>query len=116
MLSQFSDVVLVAVEDGRLADAQGAAGVGALAPGVPQALSRLAAQQHGRDVVDLVGRLGAGALLRLRDPTTLAPALTGVQDEHQAQDGQQQGDHATLDRRKREIKVVKSSVKDFKFS
>lgn len=84
------------IQNGRFPDAEGPAGVGPLSPGVPEALSGLAPHQHGRDVVDLVGCLGAGALLWLGDAAAFAPAPAGVEDEDQAQDGQQKGDHPTL--------------------
>lgn len=87
---------LLPVQNGRFPDAEGAAGVGPLAARIPQALAGLAPHQHRRDVVDLVGRLGAGALLGLRNPTTFAPAPAGVEDQHQAQDGEQEGNHAAL--------------------
>lgn len=89
-------LLLLPVQNGRLPDAEGSAGVWSLAAGVPQALAGLTSHQHRRDVVDLVGRLGAGALLGLRDPTTFAPAPAGVQDQDQTQDGQQEGDHPAL--------------------
>lgn len=89
-------LVLLPVQNGRLPDAEGAAGVGPLAAGVPQALAGLASHQHGRDVVDLISGLGAGTLLGLRDPTTFAPAPAGVEDQDQAQDGQQEGNHPAL--------------------
>lgn len=46
--------------------------------------------------MDLVGGLGAGALLGLRDPTTFAPAPAGVENQDQTQDGQQEGNHPAL--------------------
>ena len=98
VVAQVGDVVLVAVQDGRLPDAQGAAGVVALHAGVAQTLPPMPADEHGRNVVNLVGRLGAGTLLGLGDPAALAPAPASVQDHHQAQDRQQQCDHATLGR------------------
>lgn len=96
MVPQVRDVVLVAVQDGRLSDAEGAAGVVALHPGVPQALPPVAPDQHRGDVVDLVGSLGAGAFLGLRHPAPLAPAPACVEDHHQAEDGEQQSDHPSL--------------------
>lgn len=96
VVPQVGDVVLVAIQDGGLADAERPAGVVALHAGVAQALPPVAPDQHRRDVVDLVGRLGAGALLRLRHAAPLAPPPAGVEDHHQAQDGEQQGDHPSL--------------------
>lgn len=96
VLAQLTNVILIAIEDGRLSDTEGAAGVGTLAPGVPQALTRLPTQQHRWDVVNLVSCLSARALLRLRHTTPLTPALPCVQDQHQAQDGEQQSNHPTL--------------------
>lgn len=46
--------------------------------------------------MDLISGLGAGTLLGLRDPTTFAPAPAGVEDQDQAQDGQQEGNHPAL--------------------
>lgn len=46
--------------------------------------------------MDLISRLGAGTLLRLRDATAFTPAPAGVEDQYQAQDGQQKGDHPAL--------------------
>lgn len=88
--------VLLPVQNRRLPNAQGAAGVRPLTAGIPQALAGLASHQHGGDVVDLVSGLGAGALLGLRDPTTFTPAPAGVEDQDQTQDGQQKGDHPAL--------------------
>jgi len=96
VVPQVGDVVLVAIQDGGLADAERPAGVVALHAGVAQALPPVAPDQHRGDVVDLVGGLGAGTLLRLRHPTPLAPAPAGVEDHHQAEDGEQQGDHPSL--------------------
>ena len=96
VVPQVCDVILVAVQDRRFSDAQRAAGVVALATGVPEALPGLSAHEHGGDVVDLVSRFGAGALLRLGHAAALAPTPAGVEDEDQAQDGQKQGDHAPL--------------------
>lgn len=102
VVSQVRDVILVPVQDGRLADAEGAAGVVALPARIPQTLPRLATHQHGGDVVDLIGCFGAGALLRLRDPAAFTPASASVQNQYQAQDGQQQSDHASLQRQTEE--------------
>lgn len=46
--------------------------------------------------MDLVGRFGAGAFLRLRHPAPLAPPPARVEDHHQAEDGEQQGNHPSL--------------------
>lgn len=46
--------------------------------------------------MDLISRLGAGTLLRLRDATAFTPTPAGVEDQYQAQDGQQKGDHPAL--------------------
>lgn len=46
--------------------------------------------------MDLISRLCAGTLLGLRDATAFAPTSAGVEDQDQAQDGQQKGDHTTL--------------------
>lgn len=46
--------------------------------------------------MDLISRLGAGALLGLRDATAFTPAPAGVEDQDQAEDGQQKGDHPAL--------------------
>lgn len=46
--------------------------------------------------MDLISRLCTGALLGLRDATAFTPAAAGVEDQHQTQDGQQEGDHPTL--------------------
>lgn len=100
MLPCLPALLLLPVQNGRLPDAEGAAGVGPLPTRVPQTLAGLASHQHGRYVVDLVSGLGAGALLGLRDPTTFAPAPAGVEDQDQTQDGQQEGNHPALVRRR----------------
>lgn len=46
--------------------------------------------------MDLISRLSAGALLGLRDATAFTPAPAGVEDQDQAQDRQQKGDHPAL--------------------
>lgn len=46
--------------------------------------------------MDLISCLRAGTLLGLRDATAFAPTSAGVEDQDQAQDGQQKGDHTTL--------------------
>lgn len=96
VVPQVSDVVLVAIQDRGLADTEGAAGVVALHTGIAQALPPVPPNQHRRDVVDLVGRFGAGTLLRLRHTAPLAPPPPGVEDHHQAEDGEQQRDHPSL--------------------
>lgn len=82
VVPQVGDVVLVAIQDGGLADAERPAGVVALYAGIAQALPPVASDQHRGDVVDLIGRLGAGALLGLRHPAPLAPPPAGVEDHH----------------------------------
>lgn len=67
-----------------------------MAAGVPQALAGLAPHKHRWDVVDFISCLGTGALLGLGDATSFTPAPAGVEDQNQAQDGQQKGDHPTL--------------------
>ena len=96
VMPQVCDVILIAIQDGRFSDAQRAAGIVALATGVPEALPGLSAHEGRGDVVDLVGRFGAGAFLRLGHAAALAPTSAGVEDEDEAQDGQKQGDHAPL--------------------
>lgn len=96
VLAQLTNVIFIAIKDGCLTDAKGAAGVGTLAPGVPQAFTRLPTQQHRWNVVNLVSCFGARTLLRLRHTTPLAPAFPCVQDQHQAQDRKQQSNHPTL--------------------
>jgi len=49
------------------------------APGAPVAVAALWPEQNRRNVVDLVGGLGAGTLLG--DASALAPSVAGVQDE-----------------------------------
>lgn len=46
--------------------------------------------------MDLISCLRTGTLLGLRDATAFAPTPAGVEDQDQAQDGQQKGDHTTL--------------------
>lgn len=46
--------------------------------------------------MDLISCFGAGTLLGLRDATAFAPAPAGVEDQDQAEDGQQKGDHPAL--------------------
>lgn len=96
MVPQVRDVVLVAVQDGGLTDAERPAGVVALHAGIAQALPPVAPDQHRGDVVDLIGCLSTGALLGLWHPAPLAPSPTGVEDHHQAEDGEQQSDHPPL--------------------
>lgn len=88
--------LLVPIQNRSLPDAEGTAGVGPLTPGVPQALAGLAPHQHRGDVVDLISRLSTGTLLGLGDAAALAPAPAGVEDQDEAQDGQQKGDHPAL--------------------
>lgn len=49
------------------------------APGAPVTVTALRAQKDGGDVVDLMGGFCAGTFLR--DPATLTPSMTGVQDK-----------------------------------
>lgn len=90
-----TQTLLVPIQNRRLPDAEGTA-VRPLTPGVPQALPGLASHQHRGDVVDLISRLGTGALLGLRDAAAFTPAPAGVEDQDQTQDGQQKGDHPAL--------------------
>lgn len=46
--------------------------------------------------MDLISCLSTGALLGLRDAAAFTPAPAGVEDQDQAQDGQQKGDHPAL--------------------
>lgn len=96
VVPQVSDVILVAIQDGGLTDAERPTGVVALHAGVAQAFPPMAPDQHRGDVVDLVGRFSAGALLGLWHPAPLAPPPAGVENHHQAEDGEQQGNHPTL--------------------
>lgn len=98
VVAQVCDVVLIAIQDGCLPDAQGAAGVVALHAGIAQTLPPMPADQHRWNVVNLIGCLSTGTLLGLGDPAALAPAPASVQDHYQAQDGQQQSNHAALGR------------------
>lgn len=89
-------VAVVVVENGRLADGHADDGAAVLVcvPRAPVAVAALGSEQHRGDVVDLVSRLGAGALLR--DAPSLAPAMAGVQDEGEEEDQEQEGDEASL--------------------
>lgn len=91
-----TQTLLVPIQNRCLPDAEGTTGVRPLTPGVPQALPGLASHEHRGDVVDLISRLSASALLGLRDATAFTPAPAGVEDQDQAQDGQQKGDHSAL--------------------
>lgn len=88
--------VVVVIQDGRLANGHADDGVMRLQPGGAEAFPGRRAQQHGRDVVDLVGGFRAGALLR--DAAPLLPAPLGVQRHREHQQQQQQGNEATLER------------------
>lgn len=46
--------------------------------------------------MDLISRLGARALLGLRDAAAFTPAPASVEDQDQAEDGQQKGNHPAL--------------------
>lgn len=80
--------VYIPIQDGRLPNAQGSTGVGALTTRVPQALTGLSSHQHRGDVVDLVSCLRTGTLLGLRNATAFTPASAGVEDQDETQDGQ----------------------------
>lgn len=45
----------------------------------PVAVTALGSQQNRRNIVDLMGSLGAGALLG--DAAALAPSVAGIEDE-----------------------------------
>lgn len=92
----FTQTLFVPIKDWCLPDAEGAAGVGSLTPGIPQAFPGLASHQHWGDVVDLISCLCTGTLLGLRDATPFTPAPAGVEDQDQAQDREQKRDHPTL--------------------
>lgn len=92
-------LVLVVVQDGGLSDGHPNDGVVGLQARVAEVLPGLGAQQHRGDVVDLVGGLGAGALLR--DAAALVPAPLGVQGHHEHQQQQQQRDQPALQRHQR---------------
>lgn len=87
-------LVLVVIQDGGLADGHADDRVVGLQARVAEALSGLGAQQHRGDVVDLVGGLGAGTLLR--DAAALVPAPLGVQSHCEDQEEQEQSDQPTL--------------------
>lgn len=89
-------VAVVVVEDGGLADGHPDDGAAVLVgvAGAAVAVAALRPQQDGGDVVDLVGGLGAGALLG--DAAALAPPVAGVQDEGEEEDQQEEGDEASL--------------------
>lgn len=74
-------VTVVIIENGGFPDGHSndRAAVLVISSGAPVAVATLRTQQDGGNVVDLVGGLGAGALLG--DPTTLAPSVAGVQDK-----------------------------------
>lgn len=74
-------VAVVVVQDRGLADGHADDGAAVLVgvPGAPVAVAALRSEQDGGDVVDLVGGLRAGALLR--DAAALAPSVAGVQHQ-----------------------------------
>lgn len=88
--------VVIVIQDGRLADGHADDRVMRLQPGGAEAFPGRRAQQHRRDVVNLVGGFRAGALLG--DATPLLPAPLGVQRHREHQQQQQQGNEATLER------------------
>lgn len=90
-------VAVVVVQDGGLADGHPDDGGAVLvrAAGAAVAIAALRPQQDGGDVVDLVGGLCAGALLR--DTATLAPSVAGVQDEGEEEDQEEERDQASLE-------------------
>lgn len=90
-------LVLVVVQDGGLADGHPDDRVVGLEARVAETLTGLGAQQHRGDVVDLVGGLRAGALLR--DAAALVPAPLGIQSHHEDQEEQEQRNQPTLRRR-----------------
>lgn len=79
-------VAVVVIEDGGLADghADDRAPVLVCVPGTPVAVPALGPEQNGGDVVDLMGGLGARALLG--DAATLAPPVARIQDEGEEED------------------------------
>lgn len=89
-------VEVIVVQDGSLADGhpndRGAMLV--RAAGAAVAIAALRPQQDGGDVVDLVGGLRAGALLR--NTATLAPSVASVQDEGEEEDQEKERDQASL--------------------
>lgn len=86
--------IVIVIQDGGLPDGHADHGVVGLQPGGTEAFAGLGAQQHRRDVVDLVRGFRAGALLG--DAATLLPAPLGVQRHREHQQQQQQRDEATL--------------------
>lgn len=89
-------IAVVVIENGRLADGHPDDGAAVLvgAAGAPVAVAALRSQQDRRDVVNLVGGLGAGALLR--DTAPLAPPVAGVQDKGEEEDEEEERDEASL--------------------
>lgn len=79
-------IAVIIIEYGGLANrhADHRAAVLVGASRAPVAVAALRTEQNRGDVVDLVGGLGAGALLR--DTPTLAPSVTGVQDKREEED------------------------------
>lgn len=79
-------VTVVIIEDGRFPNGHSDDGAAVLviSSGAPVAVATLRTEQDGGNVVDLVGGLGAGALLG--DATTLAPSVAGVQDKGEEED------------------------------
>jgi len=69
------------------------------ASGAPVAVTALLTEQNGRNVVDLMGGLSTGTLLR--DPATFAPSMTGIQDKREEENQEQEGNEASLDASKK---------------
>lgn len=94
-------IAVVVVEDGGLTDGHADDGAAVLVgvAGAPVTVATLWPQQHRRDIVDLVGGLGAGALLGYAP--TLAPSVAGVQHKGEEEDQEQEGDEASLDKSRR---------------
>lgn len=89
-------IAVIVVQDGGLADGHPDDGGAVLvrAAGAAVAVAALRPQQDGGDVVDLVGGLRAGALLR--NTATLAPSVAGVQDQGEEEDQEEERDQASL--------------------
>lgn len=89
-------VAVIVVQDGGLADGHPDDGGAVLvrAAGAAVAVAALRPQQDGGDVVDLVGGLRAGALLR--NTATLAPSVAGVQDQGEEEEEEEERDQASL--------------------
>lgn len=90
-------VAVVIVQNGGLTDGHPDDGAAVLVrvAGAAVAVAALRPQQDGRDVVDLVGGLRAGALLG--DAAALAPTVAGVQDEGEEKDQEEECDETSLE-------------------